>query len=174
MRKLILFRHAKAERRAASGEDYDRDLAERGVADAVIMGRVLAERGHAPDLALVSGAVRTRATWAALSSAFPGARMEVDEDLYNAPAARLIAAARSKADSAASAETGCIIVIAHNPGLHEAALQLLAAGGAGAAETYQLRQGMPTATAGVFDMSSEAPRLLDWLLARDFGGGAGE
>ena len=107
-------------------------------------------------------------------STFPGARMEVDEDLYNAPAARLIAAARSKDDSAASAETGCIIVIAHNPGLHEAALQLLAQGGAGPADLYQVRQGMPTATAGVFDVSGPAPRLLDWLCARDFGGGAGE
>ncbi len=168
MRKLILFRHAKAERRAASGEDYDRDLTDRGAADAVIMGGVLASRGHTPDRVLVSGAVRTRATWSALSHAFAGAVSTVDEDLFNASADQLIAAAQ------ASAEPGCVMVIAHNPGLHEAAMRLLLQGAAGAGDLYQVRQGMPTATAGVFDMSGPAPRLLDWLFARDFGGGAGE
>ena len=168
MRKLILFRHAKAERRAASGEDYDRDLTDRGVADAEIMAGVLVQRGHVPDRALVSGAVRTRTTWSAMAGAFPAAACEVIEALFNAPADQLVAAAT------ACGETGCVLVVAHNPGLHEAALQLLAQGGAGPADLYQVRQGMPTATAGVFDVSGPAPRLLDWLCARDFGGGAGE
>ena len=95
-------------------------------------------------------------------------RPEVIEALFNAPADQLVAAAT------ACGETGCVLVVAHNPGLHEAALQLLAQGGAGPADLYQVRQGMPTATAGVFDVSGPAPRLLDWLCARDFGGGAGE
>lgn len=170
MRSLILFRHAKAERRAESGEDFDRDLTDRGMADADLMGRVLAERGFAPDLALVSGARRTRSTWAALASHFPAAACQVDEALYNAPATDLLAAATAAAGGAASA----ILVVAHNPGLHEAALGLLAQGATGAAELYEVRQGMPTATAGVFDLTGPAPRLRAWLLARDFGGGAGE
>ena len=136
--------------------------------DAVIMGKALAAKGLAPDLALVSGAMRTRYTWAGLAPAFPNARFEVDEELYNAPAAALVAAAQ------ASGEPGVVMVVAHNPGLHEASLRLAIEGGTGAAALHQLRQGMPTATAGVFDLSGPAPRLADWLLARDFGGGAGE
>ena len=54
MRRLILLRHAKAENQAASGEDIDRALTARGLADAARMGQVLADAGLQPDLALVS------------------------------------------------------------------------------------------------------------------------
>jgi phosphohistidine phosphatase len=168
MHRLILFRHAKAERRAPSGDDYDRDLTDRGAADADIMGRVLAQKGYIPDLALVSGAVRTRSTWAAMAAHFPAARMEVDEDLFNAPAVDLLAAARH------ANESGCVLVVAHNPGLHEAATYLMARSEARHREIDAVRAGMPTATAAVFDMSGDKPHLEAWLLARDFGGGAGE
>ncbi len=170
MKRLILLRHAKAERRAPSGEDYDRDLTDRGLVDAQIMGKVLADKGIIPDLALVSGAVRTRSTWAALAANLPTARMEIDEDLYNAPAMALIAAAQDHEDA------DCVIVVAHNPGLHEAAIFLLSHSAPEDASTgrISLGMGMPTATAAVFDLSEETPRLEAWLLARDFGGGAGE
>ena len=56
MRRLILFRHAKAEPRAAGEDDFDRPLSPRGRADAVLVGRALADAGFAPDLALVSPA----------------------------------------------------------------------------------------------------------------------
>ena len=65
MRRLILLRHAKAENQAASGEDIDRALTARGLADAARMGQVLADAGLQPDLALVSSGVRARQTWEA-------------------------------------------------------------------------------------------------------------
>ncbi len=168
MQRLILFRHAKAERRADSGEDFDRDLTDRGRSDAALMGRLLAERGLSPDRVLVSGATRTRATWSAMAGAFPAAEPVIDDALYNAPASALLAAAQ------AGPEVGTVMVIAHNPGLHEASMALLARGSAGAADLHAVRSGMPTATAGVFDLSSGSARLEGWLLARDHGGGGGE
>ncbi len=168
MQRLILFRHAKAERRADSGEDHDRDLTDRGRSDAALMGRLLAARGLVPDRVLVSGAKRTRSTWSAMAGCFPAAEVVVDEALYNAPAQALLAAAQ------AGPEAGTVMVIAHNPGLHEAAMALLARGAAGAADLYEVRSGMPTATAGVFDLTTGSARLEAWLLARDHGGGGGE
>ena len=54
MKRLILFRHAKTERHAPSGQDFDRRLTQRGRDDARLMGRVLADAGFSPDLVLVS------------------------------------------------------------------------------------------------------------------------
>jgi phosphohistidine phosphatase len=168
MQRLILFRHAKAERRADSGEDHDRDLTDRGRSDAALMGRLLRDRGLVPDLVLVSGARRTRSTWEAMADSFPASRVEVDEGLYDAPASVLLAAAHARN------APGTVMVIAHNPGLHEASMALLSRGRAGAADLYEVRGGMPTATAGVFALSDGDARLEGWLLARDHGGGGGE
>ena len=168
MTRLILFRHAKAERRSESGEDFDRVLTDRGRHDAVLMGEALRGLGMAPDLALVSAAARTTGTWAAMSPAFPQARVEIRPELYDADAQTLLAAAKE------AGAPGTVIIVAHNPGLHEAAYLLARSGAADAETLSRLRAGMPTATAGVFDLSGVAPLLEAWLTAHDFGGGAGE
>jgi len=168
MMRLILFRHAKAERRAVSGEDFDRRLTDRGRTDAVLMGEALRDLGMAPDLALVSAAARTTGTWDAMTGAFPEARADIRPELYDADAATLLAAAK---DAGAA---GTVMIVAHNPGLHEAAFTLARGGQAEAEAMSGLRAGMPTATAGVFDLTGAAPRLEAWLTARAFGGGAGE
>ncbi len=50
MHRLILMRHASAEREPAPGRDRDRPLSAAGRLDAARMGRVLANRGLRPDL----------------------------------------------------------------------------------------------------------------------------
>src|SRR5690242_529305 len=122
MRRLILFRHAKAAPRAPSGEDIDRPLDEKGLADAALMGRVLAGEGLTPDLALVSSSRRTRETWAQLAAAFPNARAVVCDGLYNATAEEILA------EIGAAEPSGTLMVVAHNPGLHELAIELLIEG----------------------------------------------
>ena len=59
-RQLILLRHAKAANAEAGMDDFARPLAERGLKDVAVVGRLLASHGLAPDLALVSPARRTR------------------------------------------------------------------------------------------------------------------
>ena len=71
MRRLILFRHAKAEPRGPGQSDFDRQLAPRGWEDAAIVGRALAADGVTPDLALVSPSRRTTETWISARDAFP-------------------------------------------------------------------------------------------------------
>lgn len=60
-RTLVLLRHAKTEQ-SHPGGDQARELAPRGVADAQVLGRWLADEGWLPDLVLSSPAVRARQT----------------------------------------------------------------------------------------------------------------
>lgn len=82
---LTLFRHGKSNWDVGYGRDRDRPVAERGIAAAKTMGRLLAAAGEVPDLAIASGAVRTRTTLelahAAGDWACPTA---VTDDLYEA------------------------------------------------------------------------------------------
>jgi phosphohistidine phosphatase len=161
MRRLILFRHAKAEASSRTGEDIDRPLTERGVEDAGRVGRALAGAGFAPDIALVSDARRTVQTWQAASAAFPGAAVEFERGLYNADSVALLAAAE-----AAAGET--VMVIAHNPGMH----QLVATLARDSDDFARAVRGFPTAAAAVFER--EAPRsfrLLQLFYPQDYGGG---
>ena len=144
MHRLILFRHAKAEGRAASGEDFDRDLTERGRRDARLVADALKARGIKADLALVSGARRTRSTWDVVSVnlAFGEARFE--DALYCAPAVSLLGAAER------SGEAGTVLVLAHNPGLHDLAVRLIASGDIEARE--RVNEKLPTSGLVVIDL----------------------
>jgi len=64
MLTLSLLRHAKSSWSNPSLPDEKRPLATRGVSDAPLMGRAMAERGIDPDVVLCSSARRTRDTLA--------------------------------------------------------------------------------------------------------------
>jgi phosphohistidine phosphatase len=85
MRRLLLLRHAKAERSQSGGRDQDRILTKRGRNDATAVGKYLARHGLVPDRTLVSTSARTRETWAHLAEAL-GNMLEADFDdrLYDA------------------------------------------------------------------------------------------
>jgi phosphohistidine phosphatase len=166
MRRLILFRHAKTEAEAPSGQDFDRRLTERGQSDAALMARLLADQGLAPDKVLVSAAARAQETWAAMSAAFPQAGAETQAQLYNASADTLITAAEDEIE----AET--VMIVAHNPGLHDAALRLSRGARSAGAWRRRLEEGLPTATAAVFTFDGEGAKLECVYRPSDHGGGA--
>jgi phosphohistidine phosphatase len=170
MDRLILMRHGKAEQHAASGGDFERALAPRGQNDAALMGKVLAKAGLSPDLALVSSARRTRETWDAAAPAFPKARAETLRDLYHAEAQDVLAAIRDEAP-----DSGTVMVVGHNPGLHELALRLALGGPVDSARLAQLRGKFPTATVAVFSIDLDgAPTLSHLFYASENGGHGGE
>src|ERR1700761_8206979 len=143
MQRLILLRHGKAEP-ASPGGDFERGLTERGRSEAALAGRVLAEAGYAPDLALVSTARRAMETWQALQTWFPGARAQASRGLYHAEPGALAEAIAAAADAATT-----LMVVGHNPGLHELALVLPAV--AGTRPEPILARSFPTAAAAVFE-----------------------
>lgn len=170
MDRLILMRHGKAEQHAASGGDFERALAPRGQNDAALMGRVLAEAGLSPDVALVSSARRTRETWEAVAPAFPAVQAETRRDLYHAEAQDVLAAIRD-----AQPDSGAVMVVGHNPGLHELALRLALGGPTDPALLARLRGKFPTSTVAVFSIDPDgAPTLSHLFYASENGGHGGE
>ena len=170
MRRLILMRHAKAEAKAASGDDFDRALTDRGYRDAEIMGRVLAEAGMTLDLALVSAAERTRQTWDGVSRAFPDVQARFDRKLYNAASGQVRDVVERAADAA---ET--ILLIGHNPGVPMAMLELMIEGAEPASVLEKARGSFPTSSCVAFEFDDAyRPRFWNIWFASDHGGGAGE
>jgi phosphohistidine phosphatase len=162
MKRLILLRHAKAERSAPSGRDFDRPLSPRGLNDAARAGRMLAAAGLIPDVVLVSASVRTVQTWRQASPALPDAKVQVRPDLYNAPSERLQAVAEAERD----AQT--VMVIAHNPGIGALASELVASATlAEAGLIHDLEQGFPTAGAAAFELGDGRIDCLGVFLPPD-------
>src|SRR5882757_3879588 len=109
MRRLLLLRHAKAERLQPGGRDHDRVLTERGRADAKKLGLYLARHAFVPDRAVVSSAARTRETWTLLATAMdktPAASF--DERIYDAAPETILGAIKETGPS-----TGTLMVIGH-------------------------------------------------------------
>jgi phosphohistidine phosphatase len=168
MDRLILMRHAKAERRAASGGDFDRPLTEEGRADAALVGKALAKDNLAPAVVLVSAARRTAETWEAMKASFPRARAQMLQSLYNAAPMAIL-------DVLEGVTAGTVMVIGHNPGIHELAVGLLNEGGAGSAVVGKVASRFPTATAVAFVVDENGRAAYDGIFhAADLGGGGAD
>jgi phosphohistidine phosphatase len=159
MRRLLLLRHAKAERLQPGGRDHDRSLAELGRADAKKLGVYLARHSLVPDQALVSNAARTRETWALLAAAFaetPPVRFE--DRLYAAAPQAILQIIK---DSGRQHRT--LLVIGHNPSLQELAATLIASGDIDARE--RLGEEFPTAALAAISFAA-----ADWTGVHPRGG----
>jgi phosphohistidine phosphatase len=170
MQRLILFRHAKAERQAASGEDFDRGLTDRGCDDAKLMGRVLNDAGLKPDVAWISPSKRTRETWEEAAQAFGPVETIFDRKLYLGSAKtmrRLIEPEEGR--------PGALMLVGHNPGLHQLVTELLVEGAAAPSVIARATAKFPTASVAAFDMDPAGRPVLEGLYyPADYGGGAGE
>lgn len=155
MLQLVLLRHAKAAANSDTGEDFDRPLAPRGRDDAPVVGKALAAAGADPQVVLVSGAKRTRETWQLMAPNFPKAKVEFRDELYLGEAELLFKAAES-------AGVERVMVIAHNPGLHELASRM--APRMNALE-LKLRAKYPTAAGAIFERKNDQSslRLKDYI-----------
>jgi phosphohistidine phosphatase len=150
MRRLLLLRHAKTERAEPGQRDRDRKLTKRGRDDAPAIGAYMARHGLTPDLALVSPAKRAQETWALVAPAFAKApRLVVEDRIYNATAEDLFKII-SETRGAHS-----LVVVGHNPGLHDIAVQLIASGDVEARE--RVAEKLPTAGLVVIDLAFD-----DW------------
>lgn len=155
-RRLYLLRHAKAELSGEGIEDRPRKLAERGHEQMTALVAALERKSFAPDLALVSPSERTVETLQLLRPALGEARVETREELYLASAADLLAALRGIGDDIRS-----VVLIGHNPGLHDLALGLLApdAGLESPKLMRRLSLGFPTASIAEFGFRGSWARL---------------
>jgi phosphohistidine phosphatase len=149
MRRLLLLRHAKTERAEAGERDRDRKLMARGHSDAGMIGAYMLRHRLVPDLVLVSPVTRAEETWALVAASFPNApRVIKDERIYNASPDALVRLIRQ-------AREATLLVIGHNPGLHDLAVRLIAAGDVEARE--RVNEKLPTSGLVVIDFP-----FADW------------
>lgn len=121
MKRLWLLRHAKALPAQSGLSDFARRLAERGEHDARRIGERLVRLDRPPTRILASPALRARRTAEIAADVFgrPGTDIVLDERLYLAAATKVSAVIASNNDSLDS-----LLVVGHNPGLSELALDL--------------------------------------------------
>jgi phosphohistidine phosphatase len=155
MRRLMLLRHAKTENDAPTGRDQDRRLDNRGRHDAAEIGGWIGRHPPFPDLVLVSHAVRAHQTWEiaweAMKESAPEPQVELVPDLYGADVSQLLETIRD----ASLADPQRLIIVGHNPGMHELALAL--AGSGNPAGRKALTDNLPTSGLAIFDFEID-----DW------------
>jgi phosphohistidine phosphatase len=117
-KRLLVLRHGHAERQAPpGGSDFDRTLRPKGRRSVAALAPVV--RGLAVDLVLCSPSVRTSETLAGLGLTAPA---DYPDALYGAAAPEWIEAVREV--GADDRNVSCLLVVGHNPGLHELVLEL--------------------------------------------------
>ena len=165
-RRLVVMRHAKAQPFAAT--DHDRVLTERGVLDAAQAGAHLAARGVVPDHAVVSSAVRSVMTWAAVARASGStAEADVQGAVYTGSADVVLEALR-----AVPAGAEVVLFVGHNPSAAYLAHLLDDSTGDPDVE-QQLLLGFPAAAMAVLEVSvpwselgAELGRLVDFHVGK--------
>jgi phosphohistidine phosphatase len=119
MNRLHLLRHAKSSAKE-NMDDQERPLSRRGRETARRIGKLLPVQLGAIDLVLCSSARRTRETLELVLAEFsPRPRTAIEDGLYLASHQKLSARLRLLDPSDLN-----VLLIGHNPGLHELALVL--------------------------------------------------
>jgi len=143
MRTLIFLRHAKSSWALPGVEDFDRPLNDRGIKAAPKMANWLMNAGYQPDVIMCSSAKRTRETLAHLEPTMTKeAEIIIEDDLYLASGHTLFDHTAKLDDKFKTA-----LLLAHNPGLHEAAISALTV--ADRANNDELRARFPTCACAV-------------------------
>jgi len=150
MKRLYLLRHAKSSWEDERLADHDRPLSARGRRAADAVGRYLREHGIEPELVLCSSSTRTRETLARI-----GLSGQVEPGLYGASAGELLTRVREL-----PASLGSVLVIGHNPGMHDLALAL----------TGEPRDKYPTGALAVIeleDWTARSGRMAGFIRPRE-------
>lgn len=147
LRQLLLLRHAKSSWDDPKLSDHARPLNARGRRAAEAMREAMHNLGLAPDIVLVSSARRTLQTLEALEPWDDTPLIEPMDALYLATPAQILTVLNGVAETARS-----VLVIGHNPGLHEFAVMLVGEHSMSLAnsETRKLQEGFPTGALAEF------------------------
>lgn len=174
MKTLLLLRHGKSSWDDRDLPDHERPLAPRGIKAAGKVGRWLRRESLTPGLVLCSTARRTCETLEWLCEQLPGGRqipVERERGLYLCGARVLLERLRDLPE-----EADRVLLLAHNPDLHDLALVLTegqaASSNPGALAT--LNRKYPTAACAWLELpiadwrslTVGSARLLDFFLPR--------
>ena len=148
----MLLRHAKSAWDQPELADHDRPLAPRGVRAAKAMGPFMAEQGLLPDLSRALDTLElAERKWNTSITA------KIDRGLYLCGVEGFIQRLRQVETAPRS-----IMIIAHNPDLHDFALSLLKPADLDSEGAIAMRRKYPTAALAVFDLD-----ISDWSALPD-------
>jgi len=169
--RILLLRHAKSSWDTPGLRDHDRPLARRGERAAPAMGEHFATTNLRVDRIVSSTAARAWSTARLFRESFDN-RTPVTRrrDLYHADKLDLLAIAL---DEAGMDDDARIMLVGHNPGLHDLALFLCGEGEPD--EVARLRTKFPTGALAEFDLPERrmidtpphAARLLRFVRPKD-------
>lgn len=167
-------RHAKSAWEEPGLTDHARSLNASGRVSAVAMRDAMAALGLAPDMVLVSSARRTIQTLHLLEPWDETPLIEVIDTLYLADLDALLGVLHAIPETLRS-----VMLIGHNPGMHELALHLVGAANLAQAtgEARRLAEGYPTGALCEFTvpgawgtLAEGGARLQRFLAPRDLPG----
>ena len=148
MKTLFLLRHAKSSWDEPGLADFDRPLNKRGRKAARAMGKYAGREGLKPELVLCSTSRRTRETLKRFEGGLgESLDTEFPEALYLASAGTILDAIQTAPEDVAS-----VMIVAHNPGMHHAALDLIKT--AAAEDLSALKYNFPTAALAEFSFET--------------------
>jgi len=171
MHQLHLLRHAKSSWDDDT-DDHERPLNKRGKEAARLIGASLPKAVGRLDLVLCSSALRTRETAElALAGYEKPPKILFEDGLYLAGAAKLMQRLQQLDEG-----IGSVMLIGHNPGLHELAIALASPGSA--AFSTLANGKFPTGVRTRFvigtswaEIDSTRHRLIDYVTIKSLGGG---
>ncbi len=165
--RLLLVRHAKSSWDEPATPDRDRPLAKRGRSAAARLGAHLRSSGLLPDLVLCSSALRTRRTLELLG--LPDTHERFEDRLYGASDREILACIREMAGASRT-----LLVIGHNPGMQDLAVELVGPELDEAA--VRLRERFPTCALASFEIEGAwhelgpgRARLSSFVVPKDLG-----
>ena len=114
MKTVVIVRHAKSSWEDPFLSDHQRPLAKRGLRDAPLMGRVLAEWGPPVDRVISSSAVRALSTAELVTRemGLPWDEIQIDEALYHATEEEMIDLLQEQDEYIDG-----VMLFGHNPGM---------------------------------------------------------
>jgi phosphohistidine phosphatase len=171
LRQLLLMRHAKSSWDDPKLSDHARPLNARGRAAAQAMRAAMHDLGLAPDVVLVSSARRTLQTLEALEPWDDTPLVEPMDALYLADPAQLLKVIHSVSET-----TRSVLLLGHNPDLHDLAMALVGPGAMTLENphTRRLAEGFPSGALAEFSLMGNwsglvegGGRLLRFMSPRD-------
>jgi phosphohistidine phosphatase len=135
LKTLYLLRHAKSDWADAGLPDHDRPLARRGEQAAKRIATYIEHTGIRPELVLCSSARRARDTLEAMTTVLgQETAVRVEDELYGAGAPELLGRLWR-----VGADTQSVMMVGHNPGLHDLAAELAGDGDGEALAQLQVK-----------------------------------
>jgi phosphohistidine phosphatase len=169
VRTVVLLRHGKSSWADSTLADIDRPLAPRGERASRKLAKYIRKKRIRPTVVLCSPSLRTRQTLEAVEAAL-GKRctVEVVPQLYGASEHELLEQLQALPGAVSS-----VMLIGHNPGLHDLALLLASRG----SELPRLEQKFPTGALATLVVRSKgwkalrpgAAELVDYVVPRQLG-----